>query len=264
MTCRSTARMQSAAQPCPGRQRCRRSVQPPCKPRRHPPSGWSPADATTLQRQAADAAPHRAAPVAGRCTHTCQNSTGRRLLHSHAAGMPCSWCHAAPPIARLQRLPAGCFPCPRPASAVRRAPRLQVWKCTEAGWQLETVLDGHGDWCRDAAWAPNLGLQHNTIATAGQDGQVRSAGAALPGAGTRRHSARAAALLPARLPACMPACLHRLWLLGPLHLSPQHVPQRGAQARLVVVAKPRPPAWRACLRRCSAGRSRPMAPGPKS
>ncbi len=31
---------------------------------------------------------------------------------------------------------------------------------------------GHSDWVRDAAWAPNLGLPMDTIASAGQDGQV--------------------------------------------------------------------------------------------
>jgi protein transport protein SEC13 len=50
---------------------------------------------------------------------------------------------------------------------------LQVWRCSEAGWALEATLPGHTDWVRDAAWAPNLGLPMNTIASAGQDGQVR-------------------------------------------------------------------------------------------
>jgi len=30
----------------------------------------------------------------------------------------------------------------------------------------------HTDWVRDVAWAPNLGLPMNTIASAGQDGKV--------------------------------------------------------------------------------------------
>lgn len=49
---------------------------------------------------------------------------------------------------------------------------LQVWRCGDAGWQLESTLTGHTDWVRDAAWAPNLGLPLNTVASAGQDGQV--------------------------------------------------------------------------------------------
>lgn len=51
---------------------------------------------------------------------------------------------------------------------------IQVWRCGDAGWQLESTLTGHSDWVRDAAWAPNLGLPLNTIASAGQDGQVGS------------------------------------------------------------------------------------------
>ncbi|KAI8469235.1 MAG: COP-II coat subunit [Monoraphidium minutum] len=48
----------------------------------------------------------------------------------------------------------------------------KVWRCGDAGWAQEAVLQGHTNWVRDAAWAPNLGLPVNTIATAGQDGQV--------------------------------------------------------------------------------------------
>lgn len=48
----------------------------------------------------------------------------------------------------------------------------KVWRCSEAGWHQEAALQGHSDWVRDAAWAPNLGLPINTVATAGQDGCV--------------------------------------------------------------------------------------------
>jgi protein transport protein SEC13 len=41
------------------------------------------------------------------------------------------------------------------------------------GWDEEQALHGHQDWVRDAAWAPNLGMPLSTIASAGQDGQVR-------------------------------------------------------------------------------------------
>lgn len=42
-------------------------------------------------------------------------------------------------------------------------------------WHEEESLPGHTDWVRDVAWAPNLGLPKSTIASAGQDGQVRPA-----------------------------------------------------------------------------------------
>ncbi len=40
-------------------------------------------------------------------------------------------------------------------------------------WEQDGAsLAGHSDWVRDAAWAPNLGMPTNTIATASQDGKV--------------------------------------------------------------------------------------------
>lgn len=47
----------------------------------------------------------------------------------------------------------------------------QVWFFNDAGrrWEQEPhVLAGHSDWVRDVAWAPNLGLPLNTIASGSQ------------------------------------------------------------------------------------------------
>lgn len=51
---------------------------------------------------------------------------------------------------------------------------VQVWRHSEGGgWQQDgPALTGHSDWVRDVAWAPNLGLPANTLASAGQDGRV--------------------------------------------------------------------------------------------
>ncbi len=52
---------------------------------------------------------------------------------------------------------------------------MQVWRLNEktGEWQQEgPALTGHSDWVRDVAWAPNLGLPSNTLASAGQDGKV--------------------------------------------------------------------------------------------
>ena len=38
--------------------------------------------------------------------------------------------------------------------------------------RLEALLVGHEDWVRCVAWAPNLGLPMNTLASCGQDGKV--------------------------------------------------------------------------------------------
>ena len=49
-----------------------------------------------------------------------------------------------------------------------------MWRHHESGgWQQDgPALAGHADWVRDVAWAPNLGLPANTLASAGQDGRV--------------------------------------------------------------------------------------------
>ena len=39
-------------------------------------------------------------------------------------------------------------------------------------WVEEEVLEGHQDWVRDVAWAPNIGLPRSYIATASQDKTV--------------------------------------------------------------------------------------------
>ncbi|KAG8925288.1 GTPase-activating protein S13, partial [Tulasnella sp. 408] len=41
-----------------------------------------------------------------------------------------------------------------------------------SAWQLEETLEGHADWVRDVAWAPNIGLPRSYIATASQDKTV--------------------------------------------------------------------------------------------
>ena len=49
---------------------------------------------------------------------------------------------------------------------------MQTWKCNDGIWSEQESMQGHADWVRDVAWAPNLGLPKSTIASAGQDGQV--------------------------------------------------------------------------------------------
>ncbi|OZJ03688.1 hypothetical protein BZG36_03506 [Bifiguratus adelaidae] len=50
----------------------------------------------------------------------------------------------------------------------------KIWKYIEetSTWEQESVLDGHSDWVRDVAWAPNIGLPKNYIATCSQDKSV--------------------------------------------------------------------------------------------
>jgi protein transport protein SEC13 len=52
---------------------------------------------------------------------------------------------------------------------------VKVWTYDDPNrrWHLDgNPLTGHADWVRDVAWAPNLGLPMNTIASAGQDGRL--------------------------------------------------------------------------------------------
>lgn len=52
---------------------------------------------------------------------------------------------------------------------------IKVWNYDETAmrWvQDGPPLLGHSDWVRDVAWAPNLGMQQSTIASAGQDGRL--------------------------------------------------------------------------------------------
>ena len=51
---------------------------------------------------------------------------------------------------------------------------VKIWEYSDARgeWAVEAKLEGHTDWVRDVAWAPNLGMPKNTIASAGQDGKV--------------------------------------------------------------------------------------------
>lgn len=59
--------------------------------------------------------------------------------------------------------------------------KVAVWKREEAPeggasgagkWSRQADLEGHTDWVRDVAWAPNIGLPRDTIASCSQDGRV--------------------------------------------------------------------------------------------
>eukprot|EP00879_Flechtneria_rotunda_P017426 GHRR01018259.1.p1 GENE.GHRR01018259.1~~GHRR01018259.1.p1 ORF type:complete len:242 (+),score=67.87 GHRR01018259.1:119-844(+) len=94
-----------------------------------------------------------------------------KISNAHAIGVTAvSWAPAVPAGGLVASSP--------PTAVVRRLctagcdNTIKVWHNAEAGWSLEATLTGHTDWVRDAAWAPNLGLPVNTIASAGQDGKV--------------------------------------------------------------------------------------------
>ncbi|THU94495.1 WD40 repeat-like protein [Dendrothele bispora CBS 962.96] len=51
---------------------------------------------------------------------------------------------------------------------------VKIWGYREdsQSWVEEETLEGHTDWVRDVAWAPNIGLPRSYIATASQDKTV--------------------------------------------------------------------------------------------
>ncbi|KII90409.1 hypothetical protein PLICRDRAFT_38938 [Plicaturopsis crispa FD-325 SS-3] len=51
---------------------------------------------------------------------------------------------------------------------------VRIWGYREdsQSWVPEETLEGHTDWVRDVAWAPNIGLPRSYIATASQDKTV--------------------------------------------------------------------------------------------
>ena len=113
-----------------------------------------------------------------------------RIDGAHPIGATAvSWSPAAPKGSLASSQPPG-QPVRRLASAGCDN-TVKVWLYNEAArrWQQDgATLTGHGDWVRDVAWAPNLGLPKNTLASAGQDGKViiwteRQEGGSLPGRG---------------------------------------------------------------------------------
>lgn len=45
---------------------------------------------------------------------------------------------------------------------------VKIWGYRDDTWVEEEALEGHTDWVRDVAWAPNIGLPRSYIATASQ------------------------------------------------------------------------------------------------
>jgi len=97
-----------------------------------------------------------------------------KIERAHALGVTSlSWAPAQPP-GSLVTPGTG-------APLVRRlvtggcdgAVRIWAWGERAGGWAEEAppLQGGHTDWVRDVAWAPNLGMPKNTVASAGQDGR---------------------------------------------------------------------------------------------
>ena len=100
------------------------------------------------------------------------------MFIGHAIGCNAvSWAPAVLPGSLIAPQPADAG---APAAGVKRFASagcdnlVKIWGFREdtQAWAEEEVLEGHTDWVRDVAWAPNIGLPRSYIATAGQDRTV--------------------------------------------------------------------------------------------
>jgi protein transport protein SEC13 len=101
-----------------------------------------------------------------------------KIERAHAPGATAvSWAPAAPAGALVGGPAAPSAPAAAPARRLVSAGcdnAARVWRQDPAtgAWEQEAALLGHSDWCRDAAWAPGIGMPRSQVATCGQDGKV--------------------------------------------------------------------------------------------
>ncbi|KAG6897977.1 hypothetical protein C0992_007931 [Termitomyces sp. T32_za158] len=109
---------------------------------------------------------------------------GADIFNGHAIGCNAvSWAPAIQPgsliVPQTQSLPNQPAQ-PASLSSVKRFASagcdnlVRIWGYRDdtQSWVEEETLEGHADWVRDVAWAPNIGLPRSYIATASQDKTV--------------------------------------------------------------------------------------------
>ncbi|KAG5645327.1 GTPase-activating protein S13 [Asterophora parasitica] len=109
---------------------------------------------------------------------------GADIFNGHAIGCNAvSWAPASQPgslITPQQAQPLPNQPAQHSGASVKRFASagcdnlVRIWGYREdsQSWVEEEALEGHTDWVRDVAWAPNIGLPRSYIATASQDKTV--------------------------------------------------------------------------------------------
>ncbi|KAF7983616.1 hypothetical protein HWV62_20536 [Athelia sp. TMB] len=111
------------------------------------------------------------------------NQWGADMFNGHAIGCNAvSWAPATQPGSLITPQQNNSVPGqpPAPAQSIKRFASagcdnlVKIWAFREdsQGWVEEETLEGHTDWVRDVAWAPNIGLPRSYIATASQDKTV--------------------------------------------------------------------------------------------
>jgi protein transport protein SEC13 len=106
---------------------------------------------------------------------------GADIFNGHAIGCnSVSWAPATQPGSLIHPQQSGAQPsAPFKRFASAGCDNLvKIWGYREdtQSWVEEETLDGHTDWVRDVAWAPNIGLPRSYIATASQVRQSSFAG----------------------------------------------------------------------------------------
>ncbi|KAH6897807.1 protein transporter SEC13 [Coprinopsis sp. MPI-PUGE-AT-0042] len=103
------------------------------------------------------------------------------IFNGHAIGCNAvSWAPAVVPGSLITPPTTPSWPRPTSTPVVKRFASagcdnlVKIWGYREdtQSWIEEETLEGHTDWVRDVAWAPNIGLPRSYIATASQDKTV--------------------------------------------------------------------------------------------
>lgn len=99
------------------------------------------------------------------------------MFIGHAIGCNAvSWAPAVQPGSLIAPQPVDSAPGQPSIQTVKRFASagcdnlVKIWGYREdsQSWVEEEILEGHTDWVRDVAWAPNIGLPRSYIATASQ------------------------------------------------------------------------------------------------
>lgn len=105
---------------------------------------------------------------------------GADIFVGHAIGSNAvSWAPAVQPGSLIAPQPVDSIPGQQANGSVQNVKRfasagcdnlVKIWGFREDSqqWVEEEILEGHTDWVRDVAWAPNIGLPRSYIATASQ------------------------------------------------------------------------------------------------
>jgi len=104
---------------------------------------------------------------------------GADIFNGHAIGCNAvSWAPATQPGSLITPQQNNAVPGqpPAPVQTIKRFASagcdnlVKIWGYREdsQSWVEEETLEGHTDWVRDVAWAPNIGLPRSYIATASQ------------------------------------------------------------------------------------------------